>query len=180
MRRKKFLSSFAVCLIVFWIGRIVSINQNRPSVTYYNIGDTVDCGDIQLQFLESHIDNSSEFIKRFGVDYNNEEGDYKMVSICIEVTNQSNQDISWSEIFSFLEGGFESSVWASAVDADVTPKINIFDNASLVSGETQKIWFLTEINKACFKESSWKNVEDSQYLYVLSLVPQKTAVRLDA
>ena len=180
MRIEKGISAVLACLMFFWIGRIVSINRIAPSTLYYDIGDSMDCGEVELLFLESHIDNPNEFTDRFGVNYVNDEAEYRMISICIEVFNKSDKDIAWNEIFSFLEGGFESPTWASTIDPSATSMINILNNNSLASGNSQRIWLLTEINKSCFKDSTWQRIEKTQYIYVLSLVPQKTAVRLDA
>lgn len=162
----------------FWIYRICSINQSKPDVTYYNIGDTVDCGDLELHFAESHLDSPDEFAERFGVDFENIDGDYRMISLCIEVTNKSVEEIGWEDIFDFLECGFESSVWASAVDPFIMSQVNRFNGNYLYPQKKQKIWFLTEVNNVCFRDESWAKINDFQYNYVLSLVPKKTAVRL--
>ena len=168
-----------ICVIVFWCGRIYSINQIRPVKTYYDIGDTLDCGDLELYFAESYLDDPYDFNNRFGIDYTPLEDEYKMISICIEVTNISDDDIGWSEILGFLEYGFESPVWSSSIDPIAGSSINRFSREYLVPGESQRIWFSTEVQKACFTNSSWRNIDDYQYSYVLTLVPNKIAVRLD-
>ena len=176
---KRIISMLVICAVLFWCGRIYSINQISPIIYYYDIGDVLECGDLELYFAESYLDDPNEFNNRFGIDYVPLEDEYKMLSICIEVTNVSDDNIKWNDIFGFLEYGFESSVWASSVDPMVGPSINKFSSEYLSAGESQKIWFSTEIQKACFKDSSWDNVDDYQYLYVLTLVPHKIAVRLE-
>lgn len=47
---KKILSAFIICFLIFWAGRIISINQNPPIIAYYDIGDTLDCGDLEVSF----------------------------------------------------------------------------------------------------------------------------------
>ncbi len=179
MDLKKAIAIIILCFLVFWTARIFSINRNPPSVTYYNMGDTVDCGDLELHFAESHLDSKEEFMARFGLDSAPNEGEYKMLSVCIEVTNRSDSDIGWSEVFGFMECGFESPVWCSVIDPNVMSQVNLVQGESLAPGDSQKIWYLTEVNKVCFKESSWEHVNEYQYNYVLSIDPQKTAVRLE-
>lgn len=174
---KKNIATILIFLFVFWIGKIYNINQTRKVVTFYDIGDTADCGDLDLYFVESHLDEQDDFNKRFGIDYS-VTGEHKMISVCIEVTNKSKGNIEWAEVIDFLECGFESQVWASAIDTTVSPMINIFNTDCLKPGMSQKIWFAAEINKACFRNESWKHIDEYQYLYVLSLTPHKTAVRL--
>lgn len=175
---RKTVTILVLSIMLFWIFRIYSINQNKPEVTYYCIGDTADCGDLELYFAESHLDSPDEFAERFDVDFENIDGDYRMISLCIEVTNKSVEEIEWENIFDFLECGFESSVWASAVDPFIMSQVNRFNSNYLYPQKKQKIWFLTEVNSVCYRDESWANINDFQYNYVLSLVPKKTAVRL--
>ena len=150
---KKIVAAITVCLFVFWTARIISINRNPPITEYYNIGDTMDCGDSC--------------------------GEHKVLSICLNVTNKSNKDADIKEVRDFLEEGFESSSWSSAINPEVTKQINEANGESIAPGSTQKIWFVTEVNKMCFKDSTWKIIEELPFTYVLTLSPQKIAVRLD-
>lgn len=176
---KKVIASITVCLFVFWTARIISINRNPPITEYYNIGDTMDCGDLEVLFVESHLDSPYEFKERFGVDSDDSCGEHKVLSICLNVTNKSNKDADIKEVRDFLEEGFESSSWSSAINPEVTKQINEANGESIAPGSTQKIWFVTEVNKMCFKDSTWKIIEESPFTYVLTLSPQKIAVRLD-
>lgn len=177
---KKAILAIALCVLVFWAGRIYSINRKPQEVTYYSIGDTIDCGDLELCFCESHLDNPDEFEKRFGIEsFSNADGEYRMISICIDVTNKSDNEIGWNEVFDFIECGFESPVWGSAIDPMVGALVNVFYSDTLKPGTTQSIWFLTEVNKSSFRASSWEKIEKYQYVYVLSLVPHKNVVRLE-
>jgi len=177
---KKVLSVILVCVVVFWAGRIYSINQSSPVTTFYNIGDAVDCGDLELYMVESHLDDLDEFNDRFKTDYSyGSDGECKYISICIDVTNTSDSDIHWDQIFGFLTKGFESQGWGSEVDINIMSKINVFNDDFLNSGSSQKIWFVTTVNKVCYKERSWVNIYDRPFFYVLSPAPHKTVVRLD-
>lgn len=175
---KKAIVIALISLIAVWSVRIYSINQSPPVTAYYDIGDKVECGGLELSFIESHIDDPDEFEKRFGIDFENECGDYKMISILIDVKNTSDKDISIDDICEKIGYGFESPVWGSAPDIIVQNKVNSFDRYMLPSGETRKIWFLTEINKKCFKVNNWKRAKNYQYLFVFTYVPQKSAVRI--
>ena len=176
---KKIIITVIICFCVFWVGRIYSINQNPPISTYYNIGDTIDCGDLSLQFIESHLDDPYEFKNRFGFEYSDGTGEFKIISFCINATNRSNMDIGWDALFNFLECGFESPVWVSSIDPIPGAHVNVLHNECLKPGKSQKIWFMTKVNKNCFSNSAWEHVNEYQYSYVLSLTPQKTAVRLE-
>lgn len=176
---KKAIAITMICVLFFWVGRIYNINQNPPITTYYNIGDTIQCGDLELSFSESHIDELKEFNERFGNDYSTND-EIRIISICINVTNKSNNDINWDDVMDFLGCGFESSVWASAIDPNLGSMVNRFSKRSLASGKTQKIWFLSQINKICFKDTSWNKLNSFQFSYVLSLSPSKIAVRVKA
>ena len=176
---KKVIPVAIICLLVFWISRIFSINQYPPACTVYNIGDTVDCGDLELHFAGSHLDDPDVFKERFGIEYDNDIGEYKVIWICIDVTSRSDADIEWDDVFSFLECGFESQVWGSVMSPEIDMQINRLNSESLAPGATQSIWFAAPVNKVCFKDSSWEKIDAYQYYYVLSLSPVKTEVRLE-
>lgn len=175
---KKILSAFIICFLIFWAGRIISINQNPPITAYYDIGDTLDCGDLEVSFIESHLDSPEQFKERFDVESDNSDGEHKVISICISATNKSDKEADLDEIFDFLECGFEAPMWASAINPEATYQINNFGEEKLAPGETRKIWYVTEIPKKLYRESAWKNIDENQFCYVLTLSPQKIAVRL--
>ena len=176
---KRIIIAIVVCMFIFWAARIVSINRNPPITTYYNIGDTLDCGDLEIRFIESHLDDTEGFKERFGVVSDNSCGEHKVLSICINVTNRSNKDADIEDVCDFLEEGFECPVWASAINPEVTKQINAVNGKSIAPEGSMKLWFVTEVNKICFKESSWKHLDEFAFTYVLTLSPQKIAVRLN-
>lgn len=175
---KKVLLAIIICFLVFWTGRIISINLNPPMTSYYDIGDTLDCGDLEVSFIESHLDSPEQFKERFGVESDNSDGEHKVLSVCISATNKTNTVADLDDIFDFLECGFEAPMWANAIDPVATKQINKFDDNKLAPGKTRKIWYVTEIPKKLYRESSWKHVDENQFYYVLTLSPQKIAVRL--
>ncbi len=175
---KKVIPLVLICLAFFWVSKIYSINLYKPEATIFDIGQTVDCGDLELHFDESHLDDPDEFSKRFGVEYDGNFGECKLLSVCIDVTSRSDADIEWDDVFNFLECGFESSVWGSVMNPDIDRQINILNGECLAPGDSQKIWFVSPVNKVCFKERSWERIDEYQYYYVLSLSPRKIAVRL--
>lgn len=178
IRMKKIIAAISVCFIVFWTGRIISINQNSPITSYYDIGDTLDCGDLEVSFVESHLDSSEQFKERFGIESDNSDGEHKVLSICISATNKSNREAALDDVFDYLECGFEAPMWANAIDPEVTYKINIFGDEKLAPGKTRKIWYVTKVYKTSYKDSSWKHINEFPFTYVLTLSPQKIAVRL--
>ena len=64
------------------------------------------------------------------------------------------------------------------MNPDIDRQINILNGECLAPGDSQKIWFVSPVNKVCFKERSWERIDEYQYYYVLSLSPRKIAVRL--
>lgn len=176
---KKVIVPIVVCLFVFWTARVISINRNPPITTYYNIGESIDCGDLEVSIVESHLDDPNEFKERFGVDSDDSAGEHKVLSICIKATNRSTTDAELDEVMNFLECGFECPVWASAINPIITKQINAANGKSIAAGKSQKVWFVTEVNKMCFKDLSWKHIDETPFTYVLTLSPQKIAVRLN-
>ncbi len=175
---KKIIATITLCFLVFWTGRIISINQNSPITTYYDIGDTLDCGDLEVSFVESHLYSPEQFKERFGVESDNSDGEHKVISICISATNKSDKEANLNDIFDFLECGFEAPMWANAIDPEVTYKINSFGEEKLAPGKARKIWYITEIPKKLYRESTWNHIDENQFCYILTLSPQKIAVRL--
>lgn len=175
---KKIIVVITVCFLVFWTGRIISVNQNPPITKYYEIGDILDCGDLEVCFIESHLDTPEQFKERFGVESNTYDGEHKVISICISATNKSDKEADLDKIFDFLECGFEAPLWANAIDPEITNQINNFGEEKLAPGKTRKIWYVTEISKRCYKESTWNHINECQFYYILTLSPQKIAVRL--
>lgn len=175
---KKIIVVITVCFLVFWTGRIISINQNPPTTAYYDIGDTLDCGDLEAVFIESHLDTPEQFKERFGIESNTYDGEHKVISICISATNKSDKEADLDKIFGLLECGFEAPLWANAIDPEITNQINNFGEEKLAPGETRKIWYVTEISKQCYKESTWNHINEYQFYYILTLSPQKISVRL--
>ena len=180
MVKRNILILVVSCFVVIWIGRIYSINQVTPISTFFHIGEHVDCGDIELLFVESHLDNPEVFNNRFNVDCDIDTDDeYKLISICIEVTNTSDNDIGWDSIFQFLDYGFESTVWASSINTTLGASINRLNSECLSPGQSQRLWFIAKVQKTCFKETSWNSINDYQFYYVLSTNPSKVAVILE-
>lgn len=167
------------CLVLFGGYRIFSINQNPPIVNYYNIGETTDYRNVTMTFVESRIDTPNEFEEKFDIDLPYSE-ECQIISICINVTNTSDHDIGWDEIFRiFNDSGFESSVWCSSVDPFISAALNTFNNDCLRKGESQDIYFMTPIERGAFTNSSWEKLHDYKYYFVISLNPEKESVRLE-
>lgn len=80
---KKIIAAITICFLIFWTGRIISINQNPPTTAYYDIGDTLDCGDLEAVFIESHLDTPEQFKERFGVESNTYDGEHMMYHHCL-------------------------------------------------------------------------------------------------
>lgn len=177
---KKAVVILIAVFVIAWSVRILSINQSPPATTYYEIGDKVKCGNFELEFIESHVDDPAEFEERFGVKYENTEGDYKMISICIDVKNISDKDISIDDIYDKIGYGYESAVWRNGISPEACNLVNVYGRYFLSPGDSMKIWFLSEINKISFKKSIWEKVNEYQYIYIFTYIPQRSAVRIKA
>lgn len=173
-----------VLFVVFWSARIWSVNQRSSLNTTYDIGQIIDGGDLSICATESLLLTREDFANRFDLPediYSDTEvdGDGKIVAVCINVTNTSGEAIEWDEVIDLIECGFETKSWASGMNILYGQYLNRFYSSSLESGASQDIWFATDVNKQCFKEKSWANIDDAQFYYVLSLEPYKVQIRLN-
>lgn len=178
---KKVIAVVIFCIIAFWIVRIISINLNPPLTEYYNIGDKLELNGIEFLFLESHLEDPEEFTARTGISFENDINcECKLISLCIEVTNKSNEDFEWDYVIDCLNADFESpECWSSACNPDLLYALNEFRSDSLYPGVSQKIWFTSVVNEICFKEKAWKKIEEYKFIYVLSCFKNRTAVRIN-
>ena len=163
---KRIIVVIVACFLLFWTVRIISINQNPPVTTYYDIGDSIDFGDMEVNFVESHLEDPEQFKERFGFEADDSDGECKLFSFCISVIER-------------FACGFEGPRWYNAINPEVSHRINRRDEEILSSGETRKIWYVTEIPRMCFRESTWKHIDEYQYDFVVAFYPQKIAVRLN-
>lgn len=163
-------------LVVFWTTRIISINRNTQKITEYRIGDEINCGDLLLHPIESDLFSTTEF---YGTMVNNDSIDDYVITICFEVTNNSDADMDWDSILNFIALGFEADLWCSSVNPEYYRYQNEHLSNSLAPNESQKIWLSTIVSRICFRESTWKDIKNVEFFYVLHLSPDKIVVRLD-
>ena len=176
---KRIIVVIVACFLLFWTVRIISINQNPPVTTYYDIGDSIDFGDMEVNFVESHLEDPEQFKERFGFEADDSDGECKIISFCISVTNKSDKGADLSDVIERFACGFEGPRWYNAINPEVSHRINRRDEEILSSGETRKIWYVTEIPMKCFRKSTWKHIDEYQYDFVVAFFPQKIAVRLN-
>lgn len=177
---KKFGELLVVLLVVFWCSRIWSINQVSDNTHIYEMKQTIECGDIAICAKDNVFFTPKEFEDYFDLDARSidDSDESYIIGVCLEITNNSDADIEWDEIISFVECGFESKTWASGINPLYGQFTNRFYTASLEAGSSQEVWFLTDVKKICFKESTWEHIEDENFYYVLSLSPYKVEIRL--
>ncbi|MDE6626563.1 MAG: hypothetical protein K2K56_09370 [Lachnospiraceae bacterium] len=179
---KKPVIIVVLCIAFFWGGRIYSTNQIKDKVDYYDMQSVVENDGISINPLESHLYTVNEYIERFHIsmeDIGVEDMDSRIICICLEMTNGTERDISWDEIMARTECGFETLTWMSSVSPYTGSKINVFTDESFKPNATQKIWYATTINRVCFRQKTWENMQEESFYYVLSLSPRKIKIRLE-
>lgn len=174
---KRLTTYLLLFVLIFWISRIISINGNKQEIIEFRIGDKINCGDVIICPSESHLYASDEFCLEV-LDRITDNDDY-VLTVCFIVTNNSDSDIYTDAILSFLDVGFESDLWCSSVDPEYYRYQNEHLPNTILPGESQKIWLSTNVSKICFKDSTWKSIEEEDFFYVLHLAPNKIVVRLD-
>ena len=90
----------------------------------------------------------------------------------------SDEAISWDDIFSVIGEGFVCRGWGSAYNPYMGAKLNKFYGEQLDTGKKQDIWIATTMSRACFREKTWENLSDMEFEYVVSLYPDAVRIRL--
>lgn len=170
-----------VLFVLFWCGRIWSINQVEDDTVVYEMNQLIDCGDITIEAIDSFLLTVEEFENRFdlpeGTIWESADDEY-VVGVCLDVTNITEAAIEWDDLFDFISFGFESKGWATASAPFLAPSVNTFYSESFEAGANQEIWLFATVSKICFKDSTWENIRSREFFYVLTLSPYKVEIRL--
>lgn len=175
---KRIVCVIAACIIVFWSGRIYSVNlmQRKTDITYNY--DEIEFQGYKLVLKEAHIYGKKEFEQRFNAEISYIES-VRVLCAGFTVTNNTGADIGWDEVMELFNCGFQTDTWASSISPSVERQMNIFDSELFKAGQRQEIWFGTVMTEASFKEKTWKNIYDMDYYYVFCITPDKIKVKLD-
>lgn len=180
---KKVLLWVLLCACVFWSCRIYSINRVKEDVQYYTMQDTIDYDGIDIQPREAGLFTAEEFSDRFRISIedvkaiNGLEG--KFICVCLRFTNHTGADISWDTLMYNAGEGFETTTWCSAPIPGFGAYMNVFRAETFEAGAVQDIWFVTNVDKSCFKQKNWEHIGEYPFYYVLSLWPEKIKIKLD-
>ena len=170
-----------MCAVIFWCGRIYSVNSACSDDTErYEAGEVVPGQDIEMRCMESHIYSVDEYKQRFGDHevYVLEPGD-RLLCVCLNVRNISGGSLSWDEVMDRTLGGFESVTWFSAVVPGMGQNINIFRSSQLDAGADQDIWYVTMVSRVSFSQKTWDNIKGEEFWYVPALEPVKIMMKLE-
>ncbi|MBO5260874.1 MAG: hypothetical protein J6A82_01280 [Coprococcus sp.] len=176
---KFYVYTILTCFVVFWCGKIHSVNvSQRSRDSVYEKNDVVTYDGLRIIEKEAHIYEHVLFEQRFCIDVNHVESG-RVLCVCLEVKNISSQDLTWDYIFGVLECGFQTDTWASVVSPFIGQKLNIVPSDGLKKSDSCMLWFATTMLPVSFKQSTWDNIWDEDFYYVLSITPEKRMIKLD-
>ena len=167
------LFGFLLCAI-----RVVNLNQEKKSnVMYVEQGQEFYYGGLAIQADEFLILNADEYDAYFDVKDDVTDGG-KVACVQFTVRNDSENAISWDDVFSVMGEGFVCKGWGSAYDPFMGAKLNKFYDEQLNPGMQQDIWIVTTVSRVCFREKTWEKLSDMEFEYVVSLYPDAVRIRL--
>lgn len=186
MKKKGKIISFIIgCVLLFWVYKVIKVN-NEVGITNkdYTMGEEIYNGNIKIVPMEAHIYTTDEYINHFNVELDeywlpDESTEYLIVCMKLQITNNGKNDVDWDVIISSLGYGFESDTWCSSIVPQLCAPINCFSSDVLVVGESQELWLATTVIKICFKDSTWKRIEQEQFYYVMETYPERKRIKLD-
>lgn len=169
----------SACFVVFWSGKIYTVNktQKHREIVCEPQCEMVFEG-IKVSEKESHIYEQKSFEHKYGVNIGYIEGG-RVLCTCLEVTNVSDEYMTWDDVFELLECGFESDTWAGAIAPVIGQQLNILYSAGLGKNDSCALWFVTTMHPVSFKRSTWDYIQDEDFYYVLSMTPEKRKIHLD-
>lgn len=178
------------CAVLFWCGRIYSVNQACPAMKTYHMQDEIVCNNITLTPTEAHLYNEEEFAEVFGPEAGEvlsglkewilvEGTEFELLCVCMEASNNTDEALSWDEVMLQTEGGFESLTWGTMSEGYLEQAMNIFYTKELPAHATQEIWHVAFVNRICFKDRTWEKLSDTTFYYSLLSFPEKTRIELE-
>lgn len=180
---KKIIGLVFCTIIILWCWRIYRINQTQTNEYIIPMLDTYYGKSISITPVESYLLDKEDFLIQFPVDEELlnmvGERESKFICVCVQVTNTSQQNITWDWVMEVTSCGFETKTWGSTNITYIGNKINVFDKESLEIGQSQKIWYVTVVNPICFKDATWKRLKCEDFRYVLALGEEKISIQLE-
>ena len=164
--------------LLLWVIRVVNLNREKESdVMYMELGQKFYYGELAIQADDFLLLNADEYDAYFGVE-DDVTDDEKAVCVRFTVRNDSDNEISWDDVFSVMGEGVVCEGWGSAYNPYMGAKLNKFYSEQLYSGMQQDIWIVTTVSRVCFREKTWENLSDMEFEYVVSLYPDAVRIRL--
>lgn len=164
--------------LLLWVIRVVNLNREKESdVMYVEQGQEFYYGGLAIQADEFLLLNADEYDAYFDVKDDVTDGG-KVACVQFTVRNDSENAISWDDVFSVMGEGFVCKGWGSAYDPFMGAKLNKFYDEQLNPGMQQDIWIVTTVSRVCFREKTWENLSDMEFEYVVSLYPDAVRIRL--
>jgi hypothetical protein len=170
-------------MVAAWSFKIMILNRGNTVVYQYKMNEEIKGENISIKAVDALFLSQNDFLTYFNIEdnvfelYDTPEG--KIICICLEVTNLSNENIEWDNVMSWTYCGFETRTWASTNMSYVEQKMNVFQTDSLYSGQTQAIWYATLVSPVCFKTRTWNELKVEDFDYVLCLTPEKVRIRME-
>lgn len=139
--------------------------------------------EISVAAVEAHLYEQNEFLHEFSINENLFETykspDGKVLCVCLDVKNISNNDIEWTQVEELTNCGFESRTWGSTNFPVAGQYLNIYKTDKLYAGNEQLIWYVTLVNPICFKDETWSSISVEDFRYTMTLIPEKIQIRLE-
>ena len=180
---KKIVFVLLMVVVFLWSIRIIKINQNPHSaIPCYAMNEEINLNRISVKAVAAEYTSGKEYVKKYDVEkdelYEEIEKE-KVVSVCIEVKNQSDSSIEWDEIGDLTVYGFLTRTWSSQNMVQLVKKRNHFSEKKLLPGKTQDIWFATVVSSVSFKKTTWKKLNVSDFYYALPTENESIRIRLE-
>ena len=178
---KTFICVIIACVVIFWCGRIYSINSScEDNVKIYKSGDSVNISGLEISCIDAGIYDVGEFKSRFRADSVNVlSPDDKIICVCVNVKNISDCNLAWDFVLQSMLGGFETVTWGSAIDFSALQDVNEFEGEELKAGDEKKVWCQTNLSQVSFSEHTWERVEEEGFYYVPVVEPVKIMMKLN-
>lgn len=183
-KRKIIITVISVCLVCVYAYQFISINSTFPQnkKVAYNTNDKVTYyQNTAIKVLNSQIIDKESILKDSGLKkemehYYNDNDNYKLINVEIEISNLNNEDAQVSLEHLHLE----SVSWSLQPFLPVVLYYNNFGvNISLKGNETKKITLSYPLSENMFSEGGWYKLEQREYYLVYSLYPEKKMVKIN-
>lgn len=168
-----------------WIFHVYNLNREYNSRdTYYDTGDVFIYNGLQVKVEECHMFTQDEFMDYFNIVksecsvFDEYKGDKRVLCLKLSVTNNTYKKIYWQTIFDGLGYGFESDIWCSSCNPMLESIMNVYETEYIDVDDSGTLWRATIVSEGYFKKSFWKNIDNTEFYYLLNIQPNRIRIKL--